>query len=131
MNQVSSDFIGISILFAAASVMAASISWGILAVVRMLQITIATNVTLSRELSAINQALGANIPGGTTATGIPAKPPKPGKADGEGEFVPYDEEELYRQEEILRQHLAAKEANGLSDEALNEAMQKAVNTAVD
>jgi hypothetical protein len=115
----------------AGAIFLCSAAWSILAVIRMLQITIATNVTLSRELSAIQQAIG-KIPGGGLQRPPGAVTPQDfAAANAPGEFIPYSEEELYRQEEILRQQREAKKANGFSEESLDKVIQGAVGTTVD
>jgi len=129
LNQIVENVVPISIFLVAAGIFCAGAGWGLLAIIRMLQVAVATNITLSRELSAIQHVIG-KIPGGTSPAVVTGSPPKADK-DNEGEFIPYDEELMARQEELLRNQQAAKERNGLSDAALQEHLNRAVGDVAD
>jgi hypothetical protein len=117
-----------SVLISSAILIAAA-AWAAVAVTKMLQIMLATNAMIIRELDSARQSMQMLSPplgytqsgtsGGSGASRVPY-PDKPSKADQEGEFHPYDEIEIaenQRVEELRRRHMS--EQGDLSDDALN------------
>jgi hypothetical protein len=131
ISQISENAVVLSVFLFAAAIFFAGLGWGAVAITRALQISIATNVTLARELSAIQTAIG-KIPGGVKASGIPSIKTPPETQPTEGEFYPYDEELLYRQEQILElQKAGVKNAKDLSNEDLDKHLANARSDSAD
>lgn len=124
----------LSVLLLSTAVLLFAVGYSALAITRMLQMCIATNVTLARELSAIQQSLargGVNptVPvsepvGSSFPSAMPSSAPaspggkKPRKQ--EGEWYAYDESMQSDLETIrkLRQE-KGKDQGGLTDEELD------------
>jgi hypothetical protein len=100
----------------AASIFLICFAAAAIAVTRMLQLYIATNLTITRELAAIQRSMVAPAsPGMTqTATFMPPSEPAQSKPQ-EGEIIAYDEAEMADLEtiRILRQQKKAE--GGMTD----------------
>jgi hypothetical protein len=100
-----------------ASIFLCAAAWAAVAVTRMIQISISLDVTLARELSAIQQSL-ANRKTAQPAIPTPSSEPAPNQ---EGEFYAYDESLMSDLETIrkLRQERGSQQG-GLTDEELQD-----------
>lgn len=141
-RQASTNAVSLSVFFLSAAIFLAAFGWACIQVVRASQLIIATNVTISRELAAIQQMLTkAPAPTGFTPANVPVpgppfmqpspevvaeagkKPSKPLKM--EGEFYAYDEG-LQADLETIRNLRKERENDqgGLSDEELFAQIEK-------
>lgn len=139
VHQFSYNAVSLSVFLFAAALFIAAFGWACVQFMRMAQIVIATNVSLSRELAAIQQSLARGVIGQPNGIApVPVSEPvagqifseKPSSApEGkkpkktkppEGEFYAYDES-LQAELETIRNLRRDKENDqgGLSDEELD------------
>lgn len=132
INQVSMSAGQLTILLFVAAVFLASVAWAAIAVMRMLQIAIATDSILARELSAIRQSLIATAPQQQAQPKnnslISRQFSVPGTVDDkkfEGEILSSDDIELAEQETIRQlRNQGRVEMGGMTNAELEAEIEK-------
>lgn len=125
VRQFSQNAIQLSVVLVCAGAFLFAIGWSAVQLARLGQLVIATNITIARELSAIQASLVApsqqvNIPGvAYTASSAPTAPQKDsaGISQKDGEIYGYDEADMAEQEAIRILRAQKKAEGGMSDEA--------------
>jgi hypothetical protein len=132
--------LSIIMLFTAA-VFLLSLAWSAIAITRMLQICIATNLSLARELNAMQQSLVRDVVNhpipiqNPTTSAMPSSAPKTAdkkKDYGEGEFYAYDEADMADRETIHRlRHETTTQQGVLTNEELQSQIDSLKNNGFD
>jgi hypothetical protein len=120
----------LSIFLISAAVFLYAAASAAIAVTRMLQLYIATNLAITSELNAIKHLM--TVPGtqtsmNTTPASVPSPSPVPTQFMGnnqEGEIVEYNELEMFQQEEFRARQSARKAEGGMTDEDWQEQIEK-------
>jgi hypothetical protein len=104
IHQISNNAVVLSMFLIAASVFLFAIIWAACRITRMMQLEIATNVTLARELASIQKSLATGVsvpvsdPAQIFAPAMPSSAPveegKKNKKPQEGEFYGYNEADM-------------------------------------
>lgn len=126
--QLQTNYLSISVLLIAASSFMICFAGAAVSVIRMIQLYIATNISVARELELIRNSLTVPVQPGTASAPFPMSssaaaagmrsvdsvmPPPP---DGEGEILSYDESEMADQEAIRILRAQRKSEGGMTDE---------------
>lgn len=132
INQVSMSAVQLTIFLFVASVFLASVAWAAIAVMRMLQIAIATDSILAKELAAIRQSLVATAPQQQAQPQnnslISRQFSVPGIRNDkkfEGEILSSDDTELAEQETIRQlRNKGRVEMGGMTNDELEAEIEK-------
>ncbi len=121
-----SNWLGLSVTLAFFAVCFAAFGWGLVALMRALQVSIALNISVAQELAQLKQSYPAIPAYDRKQWGIPlgTEPKKESDKEPSSEFYAYNEEEMAEQEKIDRlrkQH--SNEQGGLKDEELQQILQ--------
>jgi hypothetical protein len=126
--QINANYIPISVLLIAASAFLICFAGAGVAAIRMIQLYIATNISIARELAIIKNSMTVPVQPGTAGASFPMPssaatagkrsvdsviPPFP---SGEGEILSYDESEMADQEAIRVLRAQRKAEGGMDDE---------------
>jgi uncharacterized iron-regulated membrane protein len=133
--QISNNSVQLSLFLFFFALAMAGLAWSIVAFARLFQLQIATNVAITREISAIQHALAAPIqPGVPQATAfVPsseqspaAAPVKRGKIPKmpEGEIILPTDSDLADQETIRNMRTQSIVEQGMSDESLQQHIEE-------
>jgi hypothetical protein len=127
VNQIQTNYVSLSVFLIASAIFLGTFACAAIAITRMIQLYIATNLTITRELAVIKnsmivpaqpgapQAMPFTMPSSAPAPGM--QPGEPGKPSPEGEILGYDEAEMADQETIRILRAQKKADGGMSDEA--------------
>lgn len=135
--QISTNSVQLSLFLFFFALAMAGLAWAIVAFARLFQLQIATNVAITREISAIQHALAAPIqPGVPQAPAfVPsseqspdATPVKKGKIKipkmPEGEIILPTDSDLADQETIRNMRTQSIVEQGMSDESLQQHIEE-------
>ena len=127
VNQIQTNYVSLSVFLIAAAIFIGAFGCASVAITRMIQLYIATNLTITRELAAIKNSMVAPVQPGapkampfTMPSSSPAPVNQPGETGApspEGEILGYDESEMADQEAIRILRAQKRADGGMTDEA--------------
>lgn len=134
VSQIQTNYVSMSVLLIAASAFLLCFAGACVAVLRMIQLYIATNIAITRELSIIKNSMTAPVQPGAqfsmppTAAAAARQPVTQPFSEGEGEILSYDDSEMADQEAIRVLRAQRKAEGGMSDEEWQKEIER-VNAA--